>query len=60
MKDHEFLNRLDRFVEGHSVQHNSNSFSCLLCRMVITRGYYMVRQHFFYKHLKEEKYAEQY
>lgn len=60
MKDGEFLDRLDHFVKSHSIQQNSNSFSCLLCRMIITRGYYMVRQHFFSKHLKEEKYSETY
>lgn len=60
MKDTDFLDRLDRFVKSHSIQQNSSSFSCLLCRMIISRGFYMVRQHFFSKHLKEEKYLEQY
>ena len=32
MKDGEFLDRLDHFVKSHSIQQNSNSFSCLLCR----------------------------
>ena len=53
MKDEEFAERLNVFVRRHALEHHKQMFTCLLCKKVINKDFYNLRNHFVIKHLKE-------